>query len=354
MNLGQAYQGWQQMQENRELYKNTREAFRKAWFTLPTNKPCSYYTREVLGTALAETREIESNKAKAASVMIHVLTFANWAEPKFNPKPDFTYQDLMEYTKGPLADPEKIKPAEKPSCLDDLDDTDLDIDPVTAMPRQRMEQESVDTIHLREKMHNTEFEIRRGGFEPEPEPDDEHGEDDSRDPLAGIEFPDEPNETKPEKDMEPKEKKPRGREPKPVAQLDAKTLQVIKVWPSRSEAERELGACNLDRAISRKRLSAGFFWCSPEDAGGFQPNPASKPGAEKKPGRMTNPMHAAKQKEEAGRTARKTDDVPSPTRAAAADALKVFTDEELIAALTERGWQGELTRIQRITIGRKD
>ena len=58
--------------------------------------------------------------------------------------------------------------------------------------------------------------------------------------------------------------------------------------------------------------------------------------------------------EEAGRTARKTDDVPSPTRAAAADALKVFTDEELIAALTERGWEGELTRIQRITIGRKE
>ena len=81
MNLGQAYQGWQQMQENRELYRNTREAFRKAWFTLPTNKPCSYYTKEVLGKALAETREIESNKAKAASVMIHVLTFAKRTTP---------------------------------------------------------------------------------------------------------------------------------------------------------------------------------------------------------------------------------------------------------------------------------
>ena len=90
------------MQENRELYVKTRDAFRKAWFSLPTNKPCSYYTRDVLGEALAASREIESNKVKAASVMVHVLDFANWAEPKFNPKPDFTWQDLMEYTKGPL------------------------------------------------------------------------------------------------------------------------------------------------------------------------------------------------------------------------------------------------------------
>ena len=156
MNLSQAYQGWQQMQENRELYKKTREAFRKAWFTLPTNKPCSYYTKEVLGTALAETRVIESDKAKAASVMVHVLTFAHWAEPKFNPEPDFEYSDLMEYTKGPLADPSRIAP--KPEGT-------------TTEPPQ----ESSDTLKVREFMSVPELDIKRIETNTVPEPCDEHG-----------------------------------------------------------------------------------------------------------------------------------------------------------------------------------
>ena len=384
MNLSQAYLGWQQQSQNRDLYISTREAFRKAWFTLPTNKPCSYYTKEILGEALAATREIESNKTKAASVMIHVLTFANFAEPKFNPKPDFTYHDLMEYTKGPLADPDIVKPQEKPSCLDDLDDTDLDIDPVTALPRQRMEQESVDSIRLREKMHNTEFEIRRGGFEPEPEPDDEHGEDDSRDPLAGIDFPDDPNETKPEKDMEPKEKKPRGREPKPVAQIDPKTLNVVKVWSSRSDAERQLGAHNIDRCVKMLRKSAEFYWCDADQVDHFKERLTAKTkvAAEKtltrvkankkaqkkpkaktaKPKKLYNPDYEPiyKSKEDVFDFSLHLDDetTPEPTVAeqphnAAADALKVFTDDELLAELDRRGWVGELRRVQIITIGKE-
>ena len=167
MNLKETYQGWQQMQENRELYAKTREAFRKAWFTLPTNKPCSYYTKEVLGEALAATREVESNKAKAASVICHVLTFANWAEPDYNPKPDFSYHDLMEYTKGPLANPEKIASNKEP--------------------------ESEDT-------------------------------DDSRDPLAGIDFSD---GTKTEEDM--KEKKQRGKQPKPEEKKQTKKMREKKI-----------------------------------------------------------------------------------------------------------------------------
>ena len=222
MNLAQAYQGWQQQSQNRELYTKTREAFRKAWFTLPTNKPCSYYTKEVLGEALAATREVESNKAKAASVMVHVLTFANWAEPKFNPKPDFDYNDLMEYTKGPLADPDKIKPAEKPSCLDDYDDNDLDIDPVTAAPRKAMEQEAQPSDTVGTGI-SADVPAQEDATEV-PVPDV------SPAPESGIAA----DEPKQETNMEPK--KTRGRQPKPVAQLDAKTLQVIKVWTSRNEA----------------------------------------------------------------------------------------------------------------------
>ena len=70
-------------------------------------------------------------------------------------------------------------------------------------------------------------------------------------------------------------KKP-GKAPIPVAQLDPKTLAVIKIWTSRSEAERETGACNLDRAVKNARLAAGFFWCSPENVETFKSNPKSK------------------------------------------------------------------------------
>ena len=66
------------------------------------------------------------------------------------------------------------------------------------------------------------------------------------------------DEPKNETIMEQK-KKPRGKQPKPVAQIDPKTLKVVKVWPSRCEAERQLGACNIDRAVARKRMSAGFY-----------------------------------------------------------------------------------------------
>lgn len=341
MNLAQAYSGWQQQSQNRTLYAKTREAFRKAWFDLPTNKPCSYYTKEVLGEALAKTREIESNKAKAASVMIHVLTFANWAEPKFNPKPDFTIDDLMEYTKGPLADPDKIggknKPAEKPSCLDDMeDDTDLDIDPVTALPRRAMAQEAVDTIKVREN-----------------------------DPLAGIDFNE---ETKTQEDM--KTKKPKGRQPKPIVQIDPDSLQVIKEWPSMSDATKELGLCHVEVAISKLRKAGGFYWSLAADADTFKARLEEK---QRQADERQKQQAASMREKKTLKTVIKpspavqVDNTPDPTpssvtqhqpedeqtRNAANDALESFTDDELLEELDRRGWEGELRRTLVVTIGKE-
>lgn len=149
---------------------------------------------------------------------------------------------------------------------------------------------------------------------------------------------------KTEEDMEPK--KTRGKQPKPVAQLDAKTLQVIKVWPSRSEAERELDACNLDRAIIRKRLAAGFFWCSPEDAEGFAPNPKSNLSTKAEPRLKPKPSPAMKNEP--------TTVDNNAIRNAASKALEVFTDNELLDELDRRGWQGELRRVQIVSIGKSN
>ena len=189
------------MQENRELYVKTRDAFRKAWFSLPTNKPCSYYTRDVLGEALAASREIESNKVKAASVMVHVLDFANWAEPKFNPKPDFTWQDLMEYTKGPLRKTEDPEP------------------------------DTIQTLTVPEPAEGREPAALRQAQGQSDQPSEENAPHRSR-----------------------------GRAPHPYAQIDPKTLKVVKVWPSASDAERELGANNLSRCDKQLRQSVGFYW----------------------------------------------------------------------------------------------
>ena len=317
MNLGQAYQGWQQQSQNRKLYTNTKEAFRKAWFTLPTNKPCSYYTKEILGEALAETRVIESFKAKAASVMIHVLTFAAWAEPKFNPLPDFTVSDLMEYTKGPLADPEKIKPAAKREA-EEMDDTDLDIDPITGETRKTKGQE----------------------------PSDEG------DPLEGIDF-DEQEETKTEENME--EKKTRGRRSRKICQIDPETLEVVKVYDSCAEGCHATGAKNLDRAIKKLQLAAGYYWQYPEDMPTFAERIAAKKQTEapkKKTVIKASPYV---------QTVVTPNPTPSVTQhseteqphIAASDALEVFSDDELMEELDRRGWVGELKRVQIITLGNK-
>lgn len=368
MNLQQAYQGWQQQSQNSELYKKTRDAFRKAWFQLPTNKPCSYYTKEVLGEALAATREIESVKAKAASVMIHVLTFANFAEPDDNPKPDFSFGDLMEYTKGPLADPKKVA-SKREQDDDDENGNDLNFDPVTAMPRRAMEQEreqeSVDTIKLREKFKETEIKVRNLTDAIMNAPQDGHGDDNSDDPCAGISFEDNnEEETKTEENMKTKEKKSvRGRAPRPVAQIDTETLEVVKVWPTMGEAERETGACNLDRVSKLLRKSAGFYWCNADEVDTFKERLNEK--LQKKGGRkkaktkktVVKPTPFAQTAAHRNPTPPAvTQNAPpdEPVRNSAQDALEVFTDEELWQELERRGWQGEISCVKRITIGKKE
>lgn len=320
MNLAQAYQGWQQQSQNRELYKNTKEAFRKAWFTLPTNKPCSYYTKEVLGMALAETRVIESFKAKAASVMCHVLAFANWAEPKFNPMPDFNFEDLMEYTKGPLADPNKVKPKENPSHLNDDDDiNDLDIDPITGLPRKTTENETElpteDVAPVLSDSPALSSRPREGDISNETTTE----------------------EIKTNETMEPM--RTRGRQARKVCQIDPMTLQVIRTYNSCCEAQRITGAKNIDRAAKKLQAAANYYWQYPEDV----------------------PTFAERLKQKQKITAR-VDEVPVLAPAATEPApivklphdLSNFSDQELFTELELRGYQGELQIIKKVTIGTKN
>ena len=180
--------------------------------------------------------------------------------------------------------------------------------------------------------------------------------------------------TKPEEIMEPKkERKPAGRKARPLAQIHPDTLEVVKVWPSLSEAERETGACNLDRVITLLRKSVGFYWCNAEDADTFKARLDEKKQktAERKQARPQVKASAQPKPKKESSTESTQGTVPAVTSVspvgehaashqgqspcapanAASKALAVFTDDELLAELDRRGWQGELRRMMVVAIG---
>ena len=140
--------------------------------------------------------------------------------------------------------------------------------------------------------------------------------------LAAKEQPKE--QPKEEQPME-EQKKTRGKQPIPVAQIDPETLALVKVWPSRCEAERGTGACNIDRAIVKKRMAGGFFWCMPDDAEGFKPNPLSNRAP--KSADTPKPKPSPKPK------------VEVPVK----NDITQFSDQEIIAEMKRRGWKGNVT-----------
>lgn len=140
--------------------------------------------------------------------------------------------------------------------------------------------------------------------------------------LAAKEQPKE--QPKEETTME-EQKRTRGKQPIPVAQIDPETLALVKVWPSRCEAERGTGACNIDRAIAKKRMAGGFFWCMPDDAEGFKPNLLSNRAP--KSADTPKPKPSPKPK------------VEVPVK----NDITQFSDQEIIAEMKRRGWKGNVT-----------
>ena len=154
------------------------------------------------------------------------------------------------------------------------------------------------------------------------------------------------SETKTEEDMD--EKKTRGKQARKICQIDAETLQVIKTYDSCSEGCRAAGVKNIDRAIKRLQLAGGYYWQYPEDVATFADRLAAKRAASKpvkhNPSPSTGDAHHGDSPH----------DLPDDQRGTAAhEALEVFTDDELLEELDRRGWQGELRKVQIVTIGTK-
>ena len=221
---------------------------------------------------------------------------------------------------------------------------DLDLEVITASVAEKIFKESPEAKELKVKAasilvyllewggdhgycQRPTFDYTIANADPEPA----KAEDDE-DPLKGIDFDDNKQvadalmdqsarimnaKPKDDKDMN-NEKRASGRAATPVAQLDPETFKVIKIWPSMSEAERGVNTSNITRAIQKRKLAGGYYWCYPNDAEGYKPSPrATRKDA--KPSRL----------------------------------LTEFTDQELMDELEARGWKGNLQQTLVVSIGQK-
>ena len=347
MTLQEAYQGWQQLQQNRTLFAKTREAFRKSWLQLPTNKPCEFYTKDILGELLAATDQAEENKAKAASVMIHVLTYAHQQEPDDNPMPKFTYDDLMKYT--------KVAP-EKKRIIRKVDDDICQLDPKTLKVIKRWPH--AHRIHQELGIHNVVRAIERcgqaGGFYWTYSKDlntfakrlaahKEHNAQAHADHCAKMR----------------EAKKPQ------ITQIDTEKAINTEEKPKRRKkaaaVSDTVGTVPAVGSDAKERTTEGLSpsVVTPTDEGGKKTKPKSgdrtKVSVSTTEGQQMGTVPAVTPESSHQGQSPLCPDAAAPgdNRSAASKALEVFTDDELFAELDRRGWHGCFSRTEIVTIGQK-
>lgn len=294
MNLDKAYLNWSLEPENTHLAVKTEKLFHKMWWLIPTNQPCSYYTFGVLGRALSQVEGDRKDKAQAASVMFHVLTWAHEQEPDINPRPSFSFQDLLDYGKTKPAE----EPAEAPAATP------------TAVPAAPPSAEDID-------------------------------------PLEGVDFPDAPE--KPAKTRKPKAaaklktaRRAKSKAEINVVQLDAQSFEEIRTWVSAHAAEKRLGICNIYRAVESHRMAGGFYWCRRGEEKDFKPDITRRT---KVASVLTSAAGLASTA--AGSAALLADGLEKTRREFQRMAdnhvqqvLEKCTDEELIGEMRRRQWKG--------------
>ena len=222
LTLKEAFIQWSNLSENKVLAAKNRNNMQQVLFKVHASMDVSLIDRHFMDLVLKDCKADHRSQVNACSVLCHVMNWLHEKDPKTYPAPDFDYNIASVSS---AQQPVKVAKSKAKR-------------PVKAQPVV----EQQETVESAEPLKTTNI-----------------SEDENHNNIFDM-----------------KEIKARGKQPIPVAQLDPKTYEVIKVWESRSQAERELGACNLDRAIRRKRMSAGFFWCNPEDAENFHPNPNSQ------------------------------------------------------------------------------
>lgn len=245
MTLKEAYEQWGKLKERQTLYIKTRNAFMQVWKKLDFSIPCKEVTLAVLREALAKRGPVYAeDKARAASVMVHVLTFAHQEQPQKCPMPRFDYGALLKdaETERKTAIERKVLKTERKL-------------PENVQKLPKVEQKLPD-MEQRKQTRVTPKMPYQG----------------ERDTLG----------------------RSKNRAKRKVAQIDPSTLKVVKVWDSMGAAENGLGIRNITRAIDKKRIAGGFYWCDEKDAATFEPREdmrGRKSGTAGKPaGAATEPL----------------------------------------------------------------
>lgn len=314
MTLKEAYEQWGKLKERQTLYIKTRNAFMQVWKKLDFSIPCKEVTLAVLREALAKHGPVcAEDKARAASVMVHVLTFAHQEQPQECPMPRFDYGALLKDAETER----KVLKIERKL-------------PENVQKLPKVEQKLPD-MEQRKQTRVTPKKPYQG----------------ERDTLG----------------------RSKNRAKRKVAQIDPSTLEVVKVWDSMGAAEKELGIRNVTRAIDKKRIAGGFYWCDEKDAATFEPREdmrGRKSGTAGKPaGAATEPLpteqNASKDDEDVA-NAPEAEDIANaverdiedfiggfghgavqPGKTAVTPTLSEFTDKELIDEVQRRGWKGDVT-----------
>lgn len=324
MTLKEAYEQWGKLKERQTLYIRTRNAFMQVWKKLDFSIPCKEVTLAVLREALAKRGPVYAeDKARAASVMVHVLTFAHQEQPQECPMPMFDYGALLKDAETmPL-------PAEK-------------------------EQKERKALKLEQKKPKLERKVLKS---EQNTPDMEQRKQTRVTPKIPYQG---------ERDTLGRSK---NRAKRKVAQIDPSTLTIVRVWESMGAAEHVLGIKNISRAIDKKRLAGGFYWCDEKDAATFEPREdmrGRKSGTAEEPaGAATEPLpteQKASKDDEDVANAPEAEDIADaverdiddfiggfghgdvqPGKTAVAPTLSEFTDKELIDEVQRRGWKGDVT-----------
>lgn len=161
-------------------------------------------------------------------------------------------------------------------------------------------------------------------------------------------------EVRQEQVQEPQAKPSRGRTPRPVAQIDPATFEVVKVWPTMKEAERATGACNVDRSARLIRKSAGYYWSDASEADTFRERLDAKirgvrPEVRKRKKKPAETVLAIVRHPEPEKKPTVPNTTPGGTDTGT---IGRFTDEELFGELERRGWYGRLSHVQTVQIGK--
>ena len=220
MTLKEAHTSWSQQENIKAFATKTRWIFDRLFKTL-YDEPCEKLTKDILREAIGKAMLGFSDKVKGASVVVHVLKFAGV-------KPGFEYSDLTR-------------------------DKDVTI--------------SQHTGHSEQKRNFSERKLLKMERK-EPILEQKFPETTQELPKTDQKFPKINNDMKQDVDRLGRS---RNRAPRPVAQIDMSTLEVIKIWPKKGAAEKELGIWNIDRAILKGRPAGGFYWCDEQDIDSFNP-----------------------------------------------------------------------------------